>query len=386
MTSNQILFVDDDERILKGIQRQQGEDFEITTALGPVEALEIFQDDGPFAVVVSDMRMPEMNGVELLKRIRKQSPDTVRMIITGFAELDTTIQAINDGHIFRFLAKPCGEQEMATSLSAALRQYELIQSERELVEGTLRGSVDVLADILSLINPLAFGQSNRLRTTVEGVLKRVSIDNAWQLEIAAVLASLGCVALPTDLLKKKFSGLPFNQEEESQFRHHPELASRLLRSIPRLDEVSEIIASQMVDDRSREALSPELERKSQILRMALEFDFTELLSPSSLHALDEMRKTATKYDQDLFDALADYVKRERHTAIKEVPINSLREGHVLAEDLCGKSGTLLMSKGQRLTESALRMIENHRRNGALGPKIKVASTSMADAPAAVAVG
>ena len=123
MTSSRILFVDDDERILKGIVRQQGDDFDITTALGPMEALKLVNESEPFAVVVSDMRMPEMTGVDLLKRVREISPDTVRMILTGFAELNTTIQAVNEGHIFRFLSKPCDEDLMAASLEAGLKQF-----------------------------------------------------------------------------------------------------------------------------------------------------------------------------------------------------------------------------------------------------------------------
>ena len=129
MSNQSILVVDDEEKLLRGIERQQGDDFDITTALGPKRALETLEDNGPFAVVVSDMQMPEMNGIELLNEIKTRHPNTVRMMLTGFAELKTTIDAINRGHIFRFLTKPCSEEDLAAAFETGLRQHALIESE-----------------------------------------------------------------------------------------------------------------------------------------------------------------------------------------------------------------------------------------------------------------
>ena len=217
MGNQSILFVDDEEMVLRGIVRQQEDDFDITTSLCPKKALRIIENEGPFAVVVSDMRMPEMNGVQFLKQVKKIHPDSVRMILTGFAELNTTIEAVNEGNIFRFLAKPCQEDAMATALNAGLRQFSLIEAERELVEETLHGSVNVLTDVLSLINPLAFGQTTRVRRTVDGIVKRVDIQDPWQIEIAAMLSSIGCLTLPQSLLERKFEGGILSEEEDEQF-------------------------------------------------------------------------------------------------------------------------------------------------------------------------
>ncbi len=371
MANTRILFVDDDERLLKGIVRQQGDDFDITTASGPMEALALLQNEGPFAVVVSDMRMPEMNGSQLLKRVRDISPDSVRMILTGFAELHTTIEAVNEGHIFRFLAKPCDEHVMSTSLQAGLRQYKLVEAERELLEGTLHGSVKVLADVLSLVSPLAFGQSTRVKATVDGILKRVPIQDQWQLEIAAMLSSLGCVTLPTDLLTRKLNGKPLPAEEQSQYDKHPELARDLIRSIPRMEEVSAIVAGQF-----RNGAPPQsnaVQRKSRILELALAFDFLELSSESPLHALNRLKSSGVLYEQDLLDALGEFVKHERNVQIQLLDISEVKEGMVIADDLFNSNGTLLMSKGQKVSPSALRVLQNFTKNNAIVDKIKVAT-------------
>lgn len=371
MANTSILFVDDDEKILNGILRQQGDDFDISIAVGPMEALELVESEGPFAVVVSDMRMPEMNGIQLLKRIREMSPNTVRMILTGYAELNTTIEAVNEGHIFRFLAKPCSEEDMAASLQAGLRQYALVEAEKELVEGTLHGSVNVLSEVLSLVNPLAFGQSTRIRSTVDGILKRFTIEDQWQLEIAAMLSSLGCVTLPPDLLQKKLDGHALTADEEEVFGNHPALASELIKTIPRLERVAEIISYLHVGERSTPIDRTEMPIESQILNLALDFDLQELGSESSLHAVGVLKENGDRYAPKLIEALQSYVQEERDFEFAELMVHEIREGMVLADDIRTDNGTLLMSKGQTITTSATRLLRNFSNNGSISGPFKV---------------
>ncbi|MGB7345862.1 MAG: HD domain-containing phosphohydrolase [Pirellulaceae bacterium] len=383
MANTKILCVDDDQKILNGIVRQQGEDFDITLALGPHQALRIIAEEGSFAVVLSDMRMPEMNGVQLLARVREGSPNTVRMILTGYAELQTTIEAVNEGHIFRFLSKPCSEEDLASAFKSGLRQHSLVEAEKELVEGTLYGSVKVLSDVLSLVNPLAFGQSSRVRTTVDGILKRMNIADQWQLEIAAMLSSLGCVTLPSDLLKKKLDGVKLSTEEKNIFDAHPAIAGELLRSIPRLEHVAEIIAHQNAASSEKAIANKQTPIESRILKIAIEFDLRELNAESSLHALRELKADRDQYGEDLFDALSDYVKTERNLEFTSLMVHEIRQGMVLAEDIKNAGGTLLMSKGQEISSSAIRLLENFSNNKSIREPINVVVSNKADfAPAA----
>src|ERR1700733_8122058 len=101
--SNRILCVDDDINILEGYQRALRKEFDITTAPGGEEALVKIRDEGPFAVVVSDMRMPGMDGIQLLTRIKQVAPESVRIMLTGNADQQTAMNAVNEGNIFRFL-------------------------------------------------------------------------------------------------------------------------------------------------------------------------------------------------------------------------------------------------------------------------------------------
>ena len=369
MSSQKILFVDDDEKILRGIQRQLSDAFEISTALGAHEGLTIEADHGPFAVIVSDMRMPEMNGVEYLRHIRQRSPDTVRMILTGFSDIQDTIQAVNEGHVFRFLSKPCATEVLVESLKQGLQQYALIQSERELVEGTLHGCVKVLSDVLALVNPLAFGQASRIRRTVDGLLRRVPVPQPWRLEIAALLSSLGCVTLAEGLLQQLFAGEPLPPAEARQIAQHPLTAQKLLRSIPRLEEVADLIGSLATAPTHLDASALPLEQA--ILRLASDFDHCELHRESPLHALHELARHKDRYPPVLFDALSDFVRSERETEALALPIEALREGMVLAENIETLDGTLLLAKGHQISASALQRLQNFGRVKPIRSPIKV---------------
>jgi CheY-like chemotaxis protein len=123
VVNEKVLFVDDEPLVLDALRRMLRDKFEIHTADSGAKGLEVAQQDGPFAVVISDMRMPGMNGAEFLARIRKDAPDTVRMLLTGFTDLDAAIAAVNEGNIFRFLTKPCRKDELVGAIHLGLAQY-----------------------------------------------------------------------------------------------------------------------------------------------------------------------------------------------------------------------------------------------------------------------
>src|SRR5882724_4271523 len=161
--NSKILFVDDDANILAAHQRNLRKQFTVETALGGAQALTRLETDGPYAIVVADMQMPSMNGIQLLARVEQKAPDTVRIMLTGNADQKTAMDAVNEGHVFRFLTKPCSPEELALVLKMGLEQYRLITAERELLGKTLSGSIKMLTDILSILDPQSFGIGQKMR-------------------------------------------------------------------------------------------------------------------------------------------------------------------------------------------------------------------------------
>jgi len=121
---DKVLLVDDDAMVLAGLKRQLRNQFSIDTALNGEEALQRVRENGPYAVIVSDFMMPGMNGVEFLSRIKKSNPDTIRMMLTGTADMPTAIKAVNEGNIFQFHPKPCPTETLSKAIQSGLTHYK----------------------------------------------------------------------------------------------------------------------------------------------------------------------------------------------------------------------------------------------------------------------
>ncbi len=118
-----ILFVDDDTNILDGYKRQLRKQFLIETAEGAEKGLDAVKNRGPFAVIVSDLKMPGMDGNNFLSQIKKISPETTRILLTGYADLTSAMSAINNGNIFRLLTKPCDKKDLVLALEDGIEHY-----------------------------------------------------------------------------------------------------------------------------------------------------------------------------------------------------------------------------------------------------------------------
>lgn len=180
-----ILVVDDAKNILSSMKRQFRKQYEIHTAEEGKEALSILDSRGPFCVVISDMQMPGMNGAELLTQIKKKSPDTIRMLLTGQADLDAAISAVNDGQIYRFLTKPCPMTTLSESLEDCVRLHDAQRNERELLERTLKGSISLLVELMNLISPTDFCQANRVKHTVKFLSQKLALSNRWAIRFTS---------------------------------------------------------------------------------------------------------------------------------------------------------------------------------------------------------
>jgi response regulator RpfG family c-di-GMP phosphodiesterase len=374
--SERVLFVDDDANILAAFERQLRKQFELVTARGGQEGLAAVADRGPFAVIISDMRMPEMDGVQFLTQVRTMAPDSVRMMLTGNADQATAIAAVNQGHIFRFLNKPCPADILADAIRAGLQQYRLVLAEKELLERTLRGSLKVLADVLALTSPTAFGRSARIRRLVERLAGALGLPMTWQLDVAAMLSQLGCVAVPEPILKKGQSGEPLTPDEARLLASHPRIGHDLLVNIPRLEAVALAIADQ---DRPFDGsgLPPDDRRgtdipiEARILKVAIDFDFLQAKLGSRFVALEQMKQRGGKYDPAVLDALMNVLHAAADLKLKEVSFQELSYRMLLAEDLRGKNGLMLVAQGQEVTPAMFERLRYFARNVGLREPIRV---------------
>lgn len=123
------------------------------------------------------------------------------MMLTAYAEVKIAMDAVNEDNVFRFLTKPCNTELLIKTIQAGIHQYRLITAEKELLEKTLKGSINILVDILSLANPRIFNRANKLIQMAKNIATKLRLDKIWEVEIATLLSQIGCIAIPSSILE-----------------------------------------------------------------------------------------------------------------------------------------------------------------------------------------
>ena len=377
-----ILLVDDEQRILDALRRTLRGRYDLTTANGGEEGLAAVRaavaEGRPFSVVVSDMMMPGMNGAEFLGHARLLDADLVMMVLSGQADLTSTISAVNNANLFRFLTKPIETADLTRALDAALRQHQLVTAERDLLGRTLGGAVDVLTEVLSLATPAAAARTDRIRTMTRAVATRMGLLDDWRLPLAAMLSQVGCVAVPQPVLEAVTAGKRLNPEDRAIYVAHPALAEKLVRRIPRLEPVAAWIGDQLTElPKEADARVPSASAlDADTLAGAAFGAVCGFLTgyDLGLPPMDVVRRLAGtgRFPQVVLDAVLDAADelgpRGRPVDLKAL---HLRAGMVLDADLTTTTGLVLVRKGEKLTEVLVTRIENFARSVGVVEPVKV---------------
>lgn len=351
-----VLFVDDDPEILAAFRRSLRRRFVVDTAVGPIRGLEAVAERGPYAVVVSDLRMPGLTGHEFFTKLKKTCPDTVRIMLTGYADLRAAMDAVNTGHVFRFLAKPCAEEELAEALAAGVALYQQATAERDFLKGALRGIIKVLTDLLALANPEAHARSLRVRRLVMDMARYLEAADLWRIDLAVSLSQIGAMVMPEALFARLREAGSLAGDEARLFAHHPAIAGDLLDNIPNLKEVADIIRCQETPYAGEGGAGPrgqDIPLGARLLKAALDFDRLLTSGTSRAEALVVLAGREGVYDPrvlELLDALAG--EREGYGRAV-VPASALTPGMILEEDMLLPDGTPVATAGQAVDAALL---------------------------------
>jgi len=374
---DKILFVDDEPAVLNGYQRLLHREFDVSVASGGEQGLASIRTKGPYAVVISDMRMPGMNGAQFLAHVRQQAPDTVRMLLTGYADLTAAMDAVNEGNIFRFLTKPCEKELLVKAIETGVEQYRLVRIEKELLEKTLIGCIKVLTDVLSAASPEAFGKSRRIAHYVRHLVLRFGLASQWRFEAVASLSQLGCVTLDNDLIKQAYADARMSPEDQARFNAHPQAGMDLLAHIPRLEPVAWMIGQQLkktipeVPAGVPEPSAKDIVLGAKILKLALAFDDLKMKSLSTEHAIARLHTRRGEFERELVDGLNDIVDPVQRLVLRKVSTLKLAVGMIIEQEILTAEGVLLVAKSQEITPALLAKLENRARAGKLDKEIMV---------------
>ncbi len=378
--NERILFVDDDPNILEAYQRRLQHVLHVRTAQGPYVGLRELQEKGPFAVVVADMNMPLMNGIDFLKKVRELAPETVRMMLTGNADIRVAMDAVNEGNVFRFLTKPCPSKLMGDSLVAAIHQHRLITSERELLDGTLRGTAELFTELLSWLNPEAFGRTLQLRNSALSLAEKLGEKNTWKIGLAATLSQLGVMAIPQEILAKFSRGEELTDEEAKVLESVPGVGHDLIERIPRLDEVAKIVLYQQKRFNGEgfpadAIMGKEIPMGARILKAAADFHELRASGLTRRDCVKEMTAREGWYDPAILGLIGrEPLEIDSASAARKVialPLKELRAGLTLASAIETGAGRKLIEAGTVISEALLVRLEKYAQTNSVVEPISV---------------
>jgi CheY-like chemotaxis protein len=345
-----VICVDDELRVLKGLRRRLGRDFDLTLAESGAEALEIMRCSDPFDVIVSDMRMPTMNGAQLLAAVREEFPDSVRVLLTGQSDLNDAIAAVNDGRIFRFLSKPCPPEILGPALEEAVEHNRLIKSERQLLDETIQGSVALLTEIVAIRDPAAANRGTRLMRHVGSVARGLGITHPWDIEVAATLSEIGYALLPSEVVDRWRLGMNLTEKERQLIDRQPSIVRELIGKIPRLETVAEIVGGMAPGA----PLPPDRHIRIgvNLVRAATAYDEYLTSGLKEGAAAQKLRANHGDIPDDILEGFEQLAVAAGGYVVRGIRAADIVSGLRLAEDLYTNDGRLLLTAGAEITHTA----------------------------------
>jgi len=358
--NKKILCVDDEESILRGFRLNLRNKFDIHLASDGQEGLDLFEREGGFAVVLSDMRMPRMNGAEMLAAIKKVNPEVVTVLLTGYTDFESAMAAVNEGNVFRMLSKPCPPETLNKVLNDAVEQHDLICSKRILLDQTLRGAVDALAQSLATSQPLFFGRAQRLRRISNALAEQVNMPDSWQVGMAAIFSQIAYSSIPQHLSDAIYHRKELAPEVKSMVADLPDETLKIIDLIPGLEGIKKILQRIDVQHKFEEEDGTGVRTGASILKVALDYDYyaeqghEESLIVSTLHSRTEV------YDPQVVEALQRYLSLSSETyKLSRISPRELVIGMILMEDLLLEEGMLIASGGADVDRQLLKVIRNY---------------------------
>lgn len=355
-----VLCVDDEARVVEGLKLHLRRDYEVHTALGGEEGLQKLKELGGVAVVISDMRMPGMDGATFLKRVMRTYPDTTRILLTGEAARDAAVRAVNEGQIYRFLTKPCPPDQLKVAVDAAVMQHRLMNAERMMLQETVIGCIQALVDVLAIVNPIAFGRASRIKRLAMQFAQSLGCTGFWQLEAAAMLSQLGYLSLPTELVEKLYYGERLTPEEQTLAEGVPEVAGKLLCHIPRLEPVMQILEAARASDQQLQRLGDGMiGLGARILLLALDYDTLTARGEDGNVTIQAIRTRESRYGPSLIEKFAALVGAAASTReLVKIPLSMVQPGMTIMEDVRTHLGTLLIARGFEVSPPFLERLRN----------------------------
>ena len=359
-----VLFIDDDVNILQAFKRSFRKKYNFMTAEDPEQAIYVIKEHGPFTVIVSDMKMPKLDGASFLGRLKTVCPNTVRIMLTGNSDLQTAVDAVNKGEVFRFHNKPCSFEELGVSIDAAIEQYYLHKGELDILENTVAGCLQLLADIVDASRSRLV-DDEMLGMGVRHICNKLHVAFDWQMDVACSLMQIGAITLPSKLFDKNLDIKDLMPEDIDLIFSVPSISAGLIEHIPRLMPISNLL---------NHAHNGQDDIRSSILTIV----YAALVPLGHMNQDDRWGYAVGHYgdfDVSVVHAFEDWEQKHNGIQIKfkefSAMIKDLQPGYILCGHVELEDGRILAASGTKLTPMLLKRIVNFSRLHTLKEPIMV---------------
>lgn len=377
-----VLCVDDDPAVLRAAQRVLGSRFAVSISLGPAQALAMAQKaPEPFAVVVADLQMPGLSGIGLLQCIRQLSPLTVRVLLSGNADLRSAVDAVNTGEIYRFITKPYEPEHLIAMVTEACTYHRELAT---LAAGAdhsmaLTGYVTALNRMLEAMRPDARETAARIERRVREIVDCCPVDTADDLFAAAALSQIGAAGLPGDAADRIYGGAILSAVDVTRADTIAVASAEMVANIPALARVREILYATTIHvpaaleafalrDEDVAAASDAVTLSGRILAAAMLADQCArqgLVNPAPAF---EVSSVAPEVRERVRMILA---RSDGGARVRTIPLAEVRAGMTLAADVLAPNGLLFAGRDQRVTPALVERLREGWEGALLSQLVRV---------------
>ncbi len=366
---HKVLFVDDDvashllfKQFLKKLP-------EVACANNGEEGLQILKKRDDFSVVISDYDMPVMNGIDFLSKARDMHPQMVRILLSGKADLQVAVEAVNECDVFRLLTKPCSAKILKIALHDAFEHYRVITAEKELMDKTVKSVIQLVSDVASLLKPERYTRTARILPLVKALCRKFSEADGWSTEVAAVLSVVGFIFLPDSIMQKVEEGEVLSGSDYKTYLLHARYSSRLISRIPRFENVATILSLQEAeyqkDNDDVGATDDEIPLGARILKVVSDYDRLSLGGRPKGEVISMLKRRASRYDPAVLNSLIEILGDDATYYIREIYPLGLEKGMIIAQDVFGDikgQRVKFLAKGQKLSDGMIDYIHKNSEN------------------------
>lgn len=376
-----IVVADPDPNVHSGFKKLFQDRCRVACFDNSEDALRFLQQHPGVAVVFSCFNLPGLGGSAFLSAAETITPQAARVMLTGDKSKQAVKEALNEGHAFLFLEKPCKTNDLLEALDLALAHHRQKARDRALLERTLAGSVKLLIETLGLFHPEAFRRTGIVRKQALKIARVLGLEKTWELEMAVMLSPLGEAVLPKHVLARYRAARTLTEQERLVLEGAPVQARDLLRNIPQLERVSEHLyfSARGYDGSGFPKDGPtgeEIPQISRILKVLTDLWYASPESGPDAAAFEALMINQVKYDPVLLDlarkVLLDDVPEEKRGFVSECHIPSLQPGDVLMDDvLTENSHELVLSRGHALTQTTIRRLQHFHQTVGVRQPVRV---------------